>query len=106
LLLRGADQLAHPPLLTRIAVFSFPLHFVWSVAAIVSVVVRFVRSEGEGRQQLKWITYGVVIVGVDLVVSSLHTLPAIVDAVMIIPLAVAIAIAILKYRLYDIDVVI
>jgi signal transduction histidine kinase len=106
LLLSGPDMLAHPPLLTRIAILSFPIYFGWILAAVASMVVRFVRSRGEERQQLKWITSGVVIVGVDVAVTSVYSLPAIVDAAAVVVLAGAIAIAIFKYHLYDIDLVI
>jgi signal transduction histidine kinase len=78
------------------------------VAACASMIVRFVRSRGEERQQLKWILVGVLILGLESVAvfSFEGNLPTIVDAIAILPLAAAIAIAILKYRLYDIDLVI
>jgi hypothetical protein len=72
-------------------------------ATIVSLVVRFRRSRGVERQQLKWFAYaGVLVVLAALstqVVPSLGNLPW----VMVIALPVAVGIAILRYRLYDID---
>jgi signal transduction histidine kinase len=106
LLLKGPDKLPHTPLLTKVAFGTFPIYLFWSVAAVAAIVVRFKRSRGEERQQLKWITYGVVLGGVDTVINSFHGLPSLVDAIAIVPLALAIAAAILKYRLYDIDLVI
>jgi signal transduction histidine kinase len=92
---------------TKVALaVSFPVFVVATLAAIASVVVRYVRARGDERQQLKWVVYGVLIVGVDVLISSVVGLPDIVDALAIVPLAVAIPVAILKYRLYDIDVVI
>jgi MFS family permease len=72
-------------------------------AAIVSVVVRFRRSHGVERQQLKWFAYAgaLVVLGMlsTLVLPSLGNLPW----VMVAALPVAVGIAILRYRLYDID---
>jgi hypothetical protein len=72
-------------------------------AAIVSVVLRFRRSRGVERQQLKWFAYAgaLVVLGMlsTLVLPSLGNLPW----VMVAGLPVAVGIAILRYRLYDID---
>jgi hypothetical protein len=72
-------------------------------AAIGSLVVRFWRSRGVERQQLKWFAYaGVLVVLAPLstwVVPSLGNLPW----VMVCALPVAVGIAVLRYRLYDID---
>jgi hypothetical protein len=72
-------------------------------AAIVSVVVRFRRSWGVERQQLKWFAYagGLVV----LAMLSTNVLPSLGNLpwVMVIALPVAVGIAILRYRLYDID---
>jgi hypothetical protein len=72
-------------------------------AAIVSLVVRFRRSRGAERQQLKWFAYAGVLVVLAMlstnVVPNLGNLPW----VMVVALPVAVGIAILRYRLYDID---
>ena len=72
-------------------------------AAIVSLVLRFRHSHGVERQQLKWFTYaGALVLLVPLsafLVPSLGNLPY----VVIIALPIAVGIAILRYRLYDID---
>jgi hypothetical protein len=72
-------------------------------AAIVSLVVRYRRSRGVERQQLKWFAYAGALVVLAMlstnVVPSLGNLPW----VMVIALPVAVGIAILRYRLYDID---
>ena len=77
---------------------------VLAAAAFGSLVLRFRRSRGEERQQLKWFTYA----GALLPLAMLGDfLPAPVDslalAVPIVFLPVAAGIAILRYRLYDID---
>jgi hypothetical protein len=73
------------------------------VAAILSLVIRFRRSHGVERQQLKWFTYagGLVL----LVPLSAFLLPSLGNTpyVLVIALPIAVGIAILRYRLYDID---
>jgi hypothetical protein len=72
-------------------------------AAIVSLVLRFRRAHGVERQQLKWFTYaGALVLLVPLsafLLPSLGNLPY----VVVIALPIAVGIAILRYRLYDID---
>jgi hypothetical protein len=77
---------------------------VLATAAFGSLVLRFRRSRGEERQQLKWFTYAsamLPLAGLD------DFLPAPVGdllfGVPIVFLPVAAGIAILRYRLYDID---
>jgi hypothetical protein len=74
------------------------------LVGFVSLVLRFRRSRGEERQQLKWFTYA----GALLPLAVLGDfLPAPVGdlgfAVPIVFLPVAAGIAVLRYRLYDID---
>jgi hypothetical protein len=72
-------------------------------AAIGSLIVRFWRSQDVERQQLKWFAYAgalVVLAGLSTqVVPSLGNLPW----VTVVALPIAVGIAILRYRLYDID---
>jgi hypothetical protein len=74
-------------------------------AAFGSLVVRFRRSRGEERQQLKWFTYAAALL--PLATAPAGVLPAPLDnlvfAVPTVFLPVASGIAILRYRLYDID---
>ena len=86
---------------------------VLGAASAASLVVRFVRSRGEERQQLKWFAYAVVMLISYSFAEQLFLLtltPAAVSLVIglvcLEGLWVAIAVAILRYRLYDIDVVI
>jgi hypothetical protein len=69
-----------------------------------AAIVRYRRSRGEERQQLKWFVFAAAIVAVTFVPSAFWT-PTVVDpfTVALLGLWVAIAVAILKYRLYDID---
>ena len=91
---------------------------VWALAifglfaiSLASIVARFRRSVGIERQQLSWLTLaaGIGIVGLvggfvfyDLV-GWLSTLFMAVAAVGLVLMPVAVAIAILRYRLYEID---
>ena len=86
------------------------------LGALLSLVVRFVRSHGEERQQIKWFV-SVAVFGISLlfsvsVVSSLlpegavDFLANLLWAIVPASLPIAVGIAILRYRLYDIDVVI
>jgi hypothetical protein len=75
------------------------------VAAVSSLVLRFRRSQGVERQQLKWVVYAGVLLLLTIPVGEY--LPATIgDAIfglIIAFLPVAAGIAILRYRLYDID---
>jgi hypothetical protein len=74
------------------------------VVAFVSLVIRFRRSRGEERQQLKWFTYAAALVPLAVLGDFLPApLGNLVFAAPIVFLPVAAGIAILRYRLYDID---
>jgi hypothetical protein len=75
-----------------------------ALVAFGSLVIRFRRSRGEERQQLKWFTYAGALVPLSRLGDSLPApMSTIVSAAPIVFLPVAAGIAILRYRLYDID---
>jgi signal transduction histidine kinase len=80
------------------------------VASAVSLVVRFRRSRGVERRQLMWFTYAACVAAVVLPVSlalwDVTPLARVLPAAALTALPVAASVAILRYRLYDIDVVI
>ena len=80
------------------------------VGAIASLIVRFRRSSGVERQQLKWVAYVVCALAVvgPLAIAFYFdsVLVRIAIAVVVTALPVAICVAILRYRLYDIDIII
>jgi hypothetical protein len=85
----------------------FPLAF---LVASASVVVRFRRARGDERQQIKWFAFAASILAATFLFVALDLLPAKAARVsqdivtyMFAGLPLAIGIAILKYRLYDID---
>ena len=74
------------------------------LAAVVSLVVRFRRSRGDERLQLKWFTYAAALLPLVLLGDLLpDPVSNLLFAVAIMFLPVAAGIAILRYRLYDID---
>jgi hypothetical protein len=79
------------------------LALVLAATALASLVVRFRRARGVERQQLKWLVYGW---GLS---AAANTLVPVSWAAGILPwlvnwaVAIAIAVAILRYRLYEID---
>jgi hypothetical protein len=81
-----------------------------ALAAVVSLGVRFGRASGAERQQLKWLAYaGVLVVLCFFVPAAVadafgsELLGDLVLAVFLAPVPVAVGVAILRYRLYDID---
>ncbi|MEX1045931.1 MAG: histidine kinase [Actinomycetota bacterium] len=101
-----------------ISVFGLTLYLIAMIGAAASLFVRYRRSSAEGRHQIKWLAVAgvlaatsllAVVTGVGLVGSVQNEVPDgmalfVILAFTSIPMAAGIAI--LKYRLYDIDVVI
>jgi hypothetical protein len=81
------------------------------VASAVSLIVRMRRAGRVERQQIKWLAYGGAVVVGTICVSGLISLWSVKVSIVIISIAllglpVFTGIAILRHRLYDIDVVI
>jgi hypothetical protein len=76
-------------------------------AAGLSLVLRFRRARGVERQQLKWFTYAGALMILSLLVGDYllpdSSLVEVLAGLIIALLPVAAGIAILRYRLYDID---
>jgi len=127
------DELVNPlglpfgrRLVDDVTEFAGLIAFACAVLAIVSLVLRFRRSSGVERQQIRWLGYvGAMLVAVPvlaLLIALVRTLLG-VDvtaegdvvgiiawltffAVLLFGIPIACAIAILRYRLYELDVVI
>jgi two-component system, NarL family, sensor kinase len=87
--------------------------FLVVLIAAIGLVVRLVRARGDERQQLKWVAYVGSAIAVAILALIFVRSPGVQDfafgvvlAGFVIGLPVATAIAVLKYRLYDIDIVI
>ena len=85
------------------------------IAAVASVIARFRRARGEELQQIKWFAYSVILlagaVGLGILANYVSALPlkSVIPALQGVGIAsipVATGIAVLKYRLYDIDFII
>jgi hypothetical protein len=84
-----------------------------TVAAMTSIVIRFRRSHGDERQQIKWVALAalmfVLLFILSAVIQDLQGEDVLGFAILLVGLlliASAVALAVLRYRLYDIDVVI
>jgi hypothetical protein len=78
-------------------------------ASALSMIVRFRGSRGDERQQMKWMTVAAVFLVAGLVLPDLVGIEETGDvffAISVCLLPLALGIAMLKYRLYDIDRVI
>ena len=96
-----------------VGAFSLPLAVFTGLSPFAALFVRYRRAEGEvGRQQIKWVAYAVVLLtGAIIAVSVWPPLDgSIVGLVLFLigflSIPTAIGIAILRHRLYDIDLVI
>jgi signal transduction histidine kinase len=86
------------------------------LGTVASLVVRVRRSRGDERQQLKWLALSIALLGVSFLIgvpywtlTGTGTSLDFLENLVVLGLAgvpIAIGISILKYRLYDIDVVI
>jgi len=76
------------------------------VAAILSLILRFYRSRGEEQLQLKWFVYATTVGFLAIALSGGGLLGTLIWTVAPLSLPVSAGIAVLKYRLYDIDLLI
>ena len=98
-----------------VALFEILASVSWVVLGLLSVaslVVRFRRSRGVERQQIKWVVYAVVLFVCWAVLEQLLPVrvPPILDEFLFVVclqgLWIAIGLAVLRYRLYDVDLII
>jgi hypothetical protein len=111
----GLEQL---PWLSNAANVGFPLLALCILASASSLVLRYRRSRGEEREQIKWIAFAASVVGllflIGIVISLIYApepplWTELLDSVTALSYAgvpIAVGFAVLKYRLYDIDIII
>ncbi|HEX3327129.1 MAG TPA: histidine kinase [Actinomycetota bacterium] len=85
--------------------FALPLIIALAIS-LVAVVVRFRSSVGDERLQLKWFAAGALLVFITEIAGIFSSSQSILEGLAFMFLYAAIGIAVLKYRLYEIDVVI
>ena len=92
----------------------WPMLLVLFVVAVGSMVVRFRRSSGVERQQLKWFAFAAVVLMATFLVSAIlavfgipeGTWSEVVSGLAFLGIPVAVGIAILQFHLWDLDVVV
>lgn len=91
-------------------IVGFGLVAVSLIAALVAVVLRFRASSGVERQQMKWFVLASVLLASSLPMSgalwNVFPVVRVIPAVTLTLWVVAIGVAVLRYRLYDVDLVI
>ena len=84
------------------------------LASVTSLVLRFRRSRGVERQQIKWVALALGFLVASFLLSTIASgigldetlIDTIVSGLAFIALPVSVAIAVLQYHLYDLDVVV
>ncbi len=75
--------------------------------AVASLIVRFFHSEGVERQQIKWFLYAGTLIPLMITTNYLpNVFGAFVVGFILVCLSTAIGVAVLRYHLYDIDLII
>jgi hypothetical protein len=102
--LRGAG-----PVLRTLGTASYPVVVFLTLACAASLVVRYRRASGQERLQIKWFGYGAVFMALCFaiggVASGLGSVAAsdAISTVGFLGIPAGAAVALLRYRLYDID---
>lgn len=99
------------PLVALATFVLVPLVIASTAGAVAAVVVRFRRAQADEREQLKWLILATSVLPVGLLVHSIADWRApgadgtieFVNSLAVIGVPAAIGIAVLKYRLYEID---
>ena len=105
------DQRGIEPILMRVYDFMGFILIAGILGAILSLIIRFLRSRGDARTQMKWLVYTAVMsisimLLLSLVLGEDSLFLGIFSSALPIYLTIAIGIAILRHRLYDIDIII
>lgn len=86
---------------------AFGLSLATAITGVGSIVLRYRRASGEERQQLKWVAYALIFVVVGAVVGTSQIFVGqLFFLATVLLTAGAVGIAILRYGLYEIDLII
>jgi hypothetical protein len=92
---------------------SLPILLGVALLGILSLFLRFRRAHGDERQQLKWFFFGALMIPLAVLLGVLGTMMSLTWVLdlglwqlSVAGIPIAIGIALLKYRLYDIDLII
>jgi signal transduction histidine kinase len=92
---------------------AFPLLLVSLVLSVTSLILRYRRAVGEERAQFKWFVYGVMILVISFFLNIVLSIPFgdakwinLLFDLGVVAVPVGAGMAILKHRLFDVDVVI
>src|SRR5829696_474114 len=108
----AAEEGTSHALFVVVDLVALPMMLLAGLGAVISVLVRFRRARGDERQQIKWFASAAVLTLVWYLVfgQSTRGLPeaivALASLLVLQTIPVATGIAILRYRLYDIDLLI
>jgi signal transduction histidine kinase len=101
------DAVGRLPSLDPLVAVLFPGIF---AASVTSLILRFRRSTGVERQQIKWVVYGLSVALVGIVATTFTNtdtlVTSLVDGLAFLLFPASIGVAILRFRLYDLDVVV
>ena len=115
---RGPDSTEPPFLAELLLSASGVLALIGTVLAFVSVVVRFRRSRGEERAQMRWLVsialLGALVFVINVMIEGVagesstaaEILLGVLLVILTVGLPASIGVSILRYRLYELDVVI
>ena len=108
----GEPEEEEPGWLLAILGTAFPLLLIAALTAVISLFVRFWRARGAERQQIKWLVLAVALLLAWMVAFEVLSVPdenlpfAAFSILAVASIPLATGIAILRYRLYDLDVII
>jgi hypothetical protein len=98
------------PIVGVAAALGFPLFNVAIILAVSALIVRMRRASGAERDKMKWLAFAAAVVGVTMplpfLIGPFTLLAQTLVLLGILGIPVAVGIAILRHRLYDIDLII
>jgi signal transduction histidine kinase len=102
----GVDD-ALPTVVSNVLGIIIPMTILSFLGTVVaSLLIRFRRSRGIERQQMKWLVYAFMVFTALAMVAPFIPLPRLISGLYLLCIPAAIGVAILRHNLYDIDLII